>query len=84
MTGTVTSTKMTKTVVVTVERRWQHPIYKKIVKKHKKYLAHDEIGVKVGEKVSIKETKPISKRKKWKILERIDSKTKKSLTRKKK
>ena len=67
--GTVISTKMEKTAVVLKERLWKHPIYKKRVKRSKKYLVHDEIGVKVGDKVRFVETKPISKRKVWKIVE---------------
>lgn len=69
--GTVTSTKMDKTAVVTVELRWRHPLYKKIVKRSKKYLAHDELGVKEGDKVKIIEIRPISKRKRFKILEKL-------------
>ncbi len=68
-TGRVISAKMPKTARVLVERIWQHPVYKKRVKRSKKYLTHDEIGVKVGDKVIIQETRPISKRKKYKIVE---------------
>lgn len=68
-TGTVISKKMTKTVTVLVERLWRHPVYKKRVKRSKKYLVHDEIGVKVGDKVVIQETRPISKRKRFKAVE---------------
>ena len=68
-TGQVISTKTPKTAKVLVERFWQHPVYKKRVKRSKKYLVHDEIGVKLGDKVVIQETKPISKRKKFKITE---------------
>lgn len=69
ITGRVIGTKMPKTATVLVERLWKHPIYKKRIKRSKKYLVHDEIGVKVGDKVLIQETKPISKRKRWKVLE---------------
>ena len=69
--GTAISIKMEKTAVVKVETFWKHPLYEKRVKKTKKYLAHDEIGVKQGDKVKIAETKPVSKRKRWKILEII-------------
>jgi small subunit ribosomal protein S17 len=69
--GQVVSDKMEKTVVVKVDVLWQHPLYKKRVKRSKKYLAHDEKGVKVGQKVKIGETRPMSKRKRWKILEVI-------------
>ncbi len=64
--GTVCSASNTKTVVVRVERLLKHPIYKKYVKRFKKYHAHDEKNaLKVGDKVSIEETKPISKLKTW-------------------
>ena len=71
LTGTVVSTKMQKTAVVKVDSFWKHPIYEKRVKKSKKYLAHDKTGVKEGDKVRIGETRPISKRKKWAIIEVI-------------
>jgi small subunit ribosomal protein S17 len=83
MIGKVTSTKMHKTIVVKVERHWRHPLYKKIIKKSKKYLAHDELGVKVGDKVRIHETKPISKRKRWKIIEKIEKQSKRKSNKKK-
>lgn len=67
--GIVIGTKMNKTATVLVEKRRPHPIYQKRIKLTKKYHAHDEIGVKVGDKVKIIETRPISKTKKWKILE---------------
>jgi small subunit ribosomal protein S17 len=67
--GIVTKTKMAKTATVMVERKKIHPIYKKGVKVTKKYHAHDEIGVKVGDKVKMVETRPISKTKTWKIVE---------------
>lgn len=75
--GTVTSDKMAKTVVVEVTTQWQHPLYKKVVKRTKKYLAHDEDqSAKVGDTVSITPHKPISKRKRWqleKIIETVKS-----------
>ncbi len=71
MTGIVVSTKMQKTVVVNVDRLWRHPIYKKAVKRSKKYLAEDLIGVKEGNTVKIEQTRPMSKRKCWKVLEVI-------------
>jgi len=70
--GEVVSDKMDKTVTVKVDVLWQHPLYKKRVKRSKKYLVHDEVGVKVGQKVKIGETKPISKRKKWKVIEVVE------------
>jgi small subunit ribosomal protein S17 len=72
MTGTVVSDKTDKTVVVLVERRVKHPLYGKIIKRSKKYHAHDETNeVRSGETVRIEETKPISKLKTWKVVERI-------------
>ena len=62
---------MQKTVVVKVNRLWTHPLYKKIMKKSKKYLCHDEIGVKDGDKVLIQECRPISKKKRFKIIKII-------------
>lgn len=67
--GKVISTKGEKTAKVAVERIYIHPVYKKRIKRTTKYLVHDEVGVKVGDKVKFVETRPISKLKKWKILE---------------
>jgi small subunit ribosomal protein S17 len=62
--------KMKKTVTVLVERQVRHPLYKKIIKRKKKFLVHDEYEkCKVGDFVKIIETRPISKRKRWRILE---------------
>ncbi|UQY80961.1 30S ribosomal protein S17 [Candidatus Hepatincola sp. Av] len=67
--GIVVSNKMEKTVVVRVERQVQHPLYKKIIKKSKKYLAHDESNsIEEGTQVKILESKPYSKRKKWEVI----------------
>lgn len=64
--GFVVSDKGDKTVLVKVEKRIMHPIYKKYVKKHKKYAAHDENNTyKIGDYVKIVESRPISKTKKW-------------------
>ncbi len=60
-TGTVDSAKMQKTIVVKVVQKVKHPFYKKLITKTSTYKAHDEIGVSVGQKVKIVETKPISK-----------------------
>ena len=69
MQGVVVSDKQDKTVTVLVERRVMHPLYKKYVKKSKKYAAHDEGNVcKVGDKVSIQECRPLSKNKRWEIV----------------
>jgi small subunit ribosomal protein S17 len=70
--GEVVSTKMQKTIVVQVSRRVPHPLYKRIVKKHKKFYAHDEAGTaQVGDVVRISESRPLSKLKRWKLEEVI-------------
>ena len=67
--GTVVSDGGDKTVVVRVERRFMHPLYKKYITKSKKYAAHDEANAcKTGDKVRIRESRPISKRKCWEVL----------------
>ena len=72
-TGFVTSDKMDKTVTVAVERKTQHPMYKRVIKKTKKYKAHDESNeCNEGDKVRIIETRPLSKTKRWRVLEIID------------
>lgn len=72
LTGEVTSTNMEQTVVVKVTRKVKHPIYKKFIKRYKKYLVHTTSVVpKNGDIVKINSTKPISKRKRWKVSEII-------------
>jgi small subunit ribosomal protein S17 len=72
LSGTVVSDKADKTVVVRVERRVKHPLYGKIIKRSKKYHAHDEGNAfKAGEQVRIEECAPISKLKTWTVLDRI-------------
>ena len=67
--GVVVSTKMKKTVVVEVERRVKHPVYGKYLRRHKRYLAHDEAGqCREGDKVEIKETRPISRHKSFAVI----------------
>ncbi len=74
LTGTVTSDKTDKTVTVLVERRVKHPLYGKIVKRSKKYHAHDEVNeYNVGDTVRIEETKPFSKTKTWKVIDRVSA-----------
>lgn len=69
MQGVVVSDKQDKTVTVLVERRVMHPLYKKYVKKSKKYAAHDEANTcKEGDQVSIQECRPLSKNKRWEVL----------------
>ena len=65
LTGFVTSDKMTKTVVVEVTRTYQHPLYKKVVHASNRFMAHDELGAKVGDEVVIVESRPLSRRKRW-------------------
>lgn len=67
--GNVIFAKMPKTVVVEVRSSKTHPLYKKTIWVKKKYLAHDEIGVSVGDEVVLLETRPISKTKRWKVIE---------------
>jgi small subunit ribosomal protein S17 len=67
--GVVVSDKGEKTVLVLVERRVMHPIYKKYIKRSKKYAAHDETNAcKTGDSVRIRECRPMSKRKHWEVL----------------
>lgn len=67
--GVVVSDKMDKTIVVQVERRVTHPIYKKVIRLSKKYAAHDETNAcKIGDTVRIQECRPISKHKRWVVL----------------
>ncbi len=67
--GVVVSDKNDKTIVVQVERRYTHPLFKKTVRRTKKYHAHDEKNVfKIGDNVSIEETAPISRNKRWIVL----------------
>jgi small subunit ribosomal protein S17 len=71
-TGVVVSDKMQKTIVVRVERFMRHPLYKKTIRRFKKFKAHDETGsAKVGDTVKIIETRPLSKEKRWRLLEVI-------------
>lgn len=69
--GVVFSDKMTKTVVVRVDRTVKHPMYRKYMKKRKKFMAHNEMGASEGDKVRIVETRPLSARKRWRVAEII-------------
>ncbi|MDO8741905.1 MAG: 30S ribosomal protein S17 [Candidatus Roizmanbacteria bacterium] len=72
LTGQVVSTKMTKTVVVMVERKFRHPVYHKVIVRHKKYKAHNEkLDLKLGDTVQIEETKPISKDKHFIVIKKL-------------
>ncbi|HEY8461281.1 MAG TPA: 30S ribosomal protein S17 [Blastocatellia bacterium] len=68
--GIVTSDKMMKTVVVRVDRLVKHPVYKRYIRKRSKFMAHNEIeGVSAGDQVRIVETRPLSARKRWRVVE---------------
>jgi small subunit ribosomal protein S17 len=67
--GIVISNKMQKTIVVKIEDRYSHPMYSKTLKKTKKYLAHDELETcNIGDQVLVEECRPLSKRKRWKLI----------------
>ena len=71
--GEVISNKMTKTIIVRVERRFPHPRFKKVVTGYKKFYAHDEkTEAKVGDRVRIEETRPLSKTKRWRLVEVVE------------
>lgn len=70
--GTVTSNKMHKSIVVTVERQIMHPLYKRVIRRSTNFLAHDENNeCKVGDRVRIQETRPLSRRKRWRVVQVI-------------
>jgi small subunit ribosomal protein S17 len=72
-TGVVTSDKMDKTITISVERRVKHPMYGKFVKSTKKFKAHDENNeCKTGDTVKIMETRPLSKTKRWRLVEILE------------
>lgn len=71
--GEVISNKMTKTIVVRVERRFPHPEFKKVVTQYSKFYAHDEKSdAKVGDRVRIQECRPLSKTKRWRLVEVVE------------
>ena len=71
--GTVVSNKMEKSIVVRVERKVQHPLYKKYIKRSTKFMAHDpENTCNIGDTVKIIETRPMSRRKRWRLLEVLE------------
>ena len=71
--GVVVGNKANKTITVLVERKYQHPVLKKVIKSKKKYAAHDEKNqCKVGDKVRVMETRPLSKRKRWIFVDLIE------------
>jgi small subunit ribosomal protein S17 len=70
--GIVTSNKMQKTVVVTVTRQFKHPLYKKVMRRSKNFLAHDERNeCRPGDMVRIEETRPLSRLKRWRVIQVI-------------
>ncbi len=73
-TGKVIALKTAKTATVAVERIKIHPLYKKRFRRERKYQVHDEIGVKIGDTVKFIDTKPVSKMKKWRIIEVVTQK----------
>jgi small subunit ribosomal protein S17 len=79
--GEVVSNKMTKTIVVRVQRRFPHPQFKKIVTAYKKFYAHDEKAeAKIGDTVRIEETRPLSKLKRWRLVEVVERNAEESVT----
>ena len=71
--GYVVSNAMDKTVVVSVDRFMVHPVYKKIVRRTKKFMAHDEVNAcNVGDRVKIQECRPMSRRKRWRVVEILE------------
>jgi len=79
--GIVIGKKMAKTVTVRVERQVRHPLYKKTIRRRKTFLVHDEVDAcKVGDVVRIVETRPISKRKTWRVLEIVGLSSRRSET----
>lgn len=71
--GEVIANKMAKTIIVRVERRFPHPKFKKVVTGYKKFYAHDEKSeAKVGDRVRIQETRPLSKTKRWRLVEIVE------------
>lgn len=72
-TGVVTSNKMDKSITISVQRRLRHPIYGKFVKKTNKFMAHDENNdCNIGDTVRIMETRPLSKNKRWRLIEIVE------------
>jgi small subunit ribosomal protein S17 len=67
--GVIISAKTEKTVIVRVDRLVKHPIYKRYVRRRAKFMAHNELECKLGDKVRIEETRPLSARKRWRVVE---------------
>lgn len=77
--GVVTSAKMQKTVVVAVERLVRHDFYKKTIRRTSTFMAHDELGAQAGDRVRIVESRPLSRRKRWRVAEILERATADSL-----
>ena len=77
--GVVTSNKMTNTVVVEISRTFRHPLYHKVVHTSKRVKAHDELGCKIGDKVQIVETRPLSRDKRWAVEQILTTQGEKAL-----
>lgn len=73
--GIVVSAKMTKTVIVSIEKKSRHPLYGKIVIRHKKLKAHDDIGCKEGDMVALRMTRPLSRHIHFQVVEKLSSKS---------
>ena len=74
--GEVISNKMAKTIIVRVQRRFPHPEFKKVITTYKKFYAHDEKGeARPGDRVRIEETRPLSKTKRWRLVEVVEKNT---------
>ncbi len=73
--GLVTTAKMQKTVVVAVERLVRHGFYKKTIRRTSSFMAHDELGAQAGDRVRIVETRPLSRRKRWRVVEILERAT---------
>ncbi|UYN91574.1 MAG: 30S ribosomal protein S17 [Anaerolineales bacterium] len=74
--GVVTSNKMQKTVVLRTTRSFRHPVYGKVVEAQHKLVAHDELGCKIGDTVRVIESRPLSKTKRWVVVEIVNSSVK--------
>jgi small subunit ribosomal protein S17 len=74
--GVVTSNKMQKTVVIRTTQSFRHPLYGKVVESQHKLVAHDELGCKIGDLVRVVESRPLSKTKRWVVVEIVSSKVK--------
>ncbi len=73
--GVVTSARMSKTVVVAVERLVRHGFYKKTIRRTSTFMAHDELGAQAGDRVRIVESRPLSRRKRWRVTEILERAT---------